>query len=35
VAFAALLKNLEEFKTKKIGIIVSGGNTDLSRLPFK
>ena len=35
VAFAALLKNLAEFKSKKIGIIVSGGNADLSRLPFK
>ncbi len=34
VAFAALLKNLEEFKTKNIGIIVSGGNVDTSRLPF-
>ena len=34
VAFAALLKNLEEFKNKKIGIIVSGGNADLCRLPF-
>lgn len=34
VAFAALLKNLEEFKTKNIGIIISGGNVDLTRLPF-
>jgi threonine dehydratase len=35
VTFAALLKNNEEFKDKKIGIIVSGGNVDLLRLPFK
>jgi threonine dehydratase len=35
VAFAALLKNIDEFKDKKIGIIVSGGNVDLLRLPFK
>ncbi len=35
VAFAALLKNIEEFKNKKIGIIVSGGNVDMLRLPFK
>ncbi|MBE2228598.1 MAG: pyridoxal-phosphate dependent enzyme [Ignavibacteria bacterium] len=34
VAFAALLKNIHEFKNKKIGIIVSGGNVDLARLPF-
>ncbi|HAX48110.1 MAG TPA: pyridoxal-phosphate dependent enzyme [Ignavibacteria bacterium] len=34
VAFAALLKNISGFKNKKIGIIVSGGNVDLARLPF-
>ena len=34
VSFAALLKNLTEFKNKNIGIIVSGGNVDLARLPF-
>lgn len=34
VAFAALLKNIEGFRNKKIGIIVSGGNVDLNRLPF-
>lgn len=34
VAFAALLKEKEQFKNKKIGIIVSGGNVDLANLPF-
>ncbi|MEO8514555.1 MAG: threonine/serine dehydratase [Ignavibacteria bacterium] len=34
VAFAALLRNIEEFKNKNIGIIVSGGNVDISRMPF-
>jgi len=34
VPFAALLKNKEYFKNKKIGIILSGGNVDLSNLPF-
>ncbi len=34
VAVAALLNNSEEFKNKNIGIIISGGNVDLSRLPF-
>ncbi len=34
VAFAALLKERERFKNKKIGIILSGGNVDLKNLPF-
>jgi threonine dehydratase len=34
VAFAALLKNLSPYKNKKIGIIVSGGNAALTKLPF-
>lgn len=34
VAFGALLKNNEQFKNKKIGIILSGGNVDLNKLPF-
>lgn len=34
VAFAAVLKEKEKFKNKKIGIILSGGNIDLSDLPF-
>ncbi len=34
VAFAAVLKQKELFKSKKIGIILSGGNVDLSALPF-
>jgi threonine dehydratase len=35
VSFAALLHNSAEYKNKKIGIIVSGGNADLLNLPFK
>lgn len=34
VAFAAVLKNKEEFKNKNVGIIISGGNVDLKNLPF-
>jgi threonine dehydratase len=34
VAFAALLKEKEQFKDKKVGIIISGGNVDLANLPF-
>ncbi len=34
VAFAALLKEKEKFKNKTIGIIVSGGNVDVTNLPF-
>ena len=34
VPFAAVLKNKEEFKNKKIGIILSGGNVDVTKLPF-
>ncbi len=33
-AFAALLKKIADFRNKKIGIIVSGGNVDLNNLPF-
>ena len=35
VAFAALLRNKEKFKGKKVGIVLSGGNVDLAKLPFK
>jgi threonine dehydratase len=31
---AAVLKNKETFKNKKVGIIISGGNVDLNNLPF-
>tara|TARA_B100000780_G_scaffold19584_1_gene12668 strand:+ start:5453 stop:6298 length:846 start_codon:yes stop_codon:yes gene_type:complete len=31
---AAVLKNKEFFKDKKVGIIISGGNVDLNNLPF-
>ncbi|MEZ4922189.1 MAG: pyridoxal-phosphate dependent enzyme [Crocinitomicaceae bacterium] len=34
VAFAAVLRNKEVFKGKKVGIIISGGNVDLEKLPF-
>lgn len=34
VPFAALMREKERFKNKKIGIILSGGNVDLSKLPF-
>lgn len=34
VALAAVLKQKEKFANKKIGIIISGGNVDLSKLPF-
>ncbi|MFY9310397.1 MAG: pyridoxal-phosphate dependent enzyme [Bacteroidia bacterium] len=34
VAFAAVLKEKEKFKYKKVGIILSGGNVDLGALPF-
>ncbi|WP_405384542.1 threonine/serine dehydratase [Maribacter sp. LLG6340-A2] len=38
VAVAAAItfsrKNLHDFRDKKVGIIVSGGNVDLSKLPF-
>lgn len=34
VALAALLKEKDAFQNKKIGIIISGGNVDLSSLPF-
>lgn len=34
VPLAALLKNKILFQNKKVGIILSGGNVDLSKLPF-
>lgn len=34
VAFAALLREKEKFRKKKVGIILSGGNVDLQNLPF-
>lgn len=35
VPLAALLKEKEQFAGKNIGIILSGGNVDLARLPFR
>lgn len=34
VAFAAVIREKEKFKNKKVGIIISGGNVDFSKLPF-
>ena len=34
VPLAALLKHKERFKGQKVGIILSGGNVDLGKLPF-
>ncbi|MFC7356757.1 pyridoxal-phosphate dependent enzyme [Jejudonia soesokkakensis] len=34
VPFAAVLKEKQKFKHKKIGIILSGGNVDVKKLPF-
>ncbi len=34
VAFAALLKNKDDYKNKEVGIIISGGNVDVTNLPF-
>jgi threonine dehydratase len=34
VALAALLKKKEELENKKIGVIISGGNVDVGKLPF-
>ena len=34
VALAAVIKEKTSFQNKKIGIIISGGNVDLSHLPF-
>jgi threonine dehydratase len=34
VAFAALMKNKEDYKNKNVGIIISGGNVDVTNLPF-
>ena len=33
-SLAAVLKNKKFFNNKKVGIIVSGGNVDLNKLPF-
>ncbi|MFV0397241.1 MAG: threonine/serine dehydratase [Bacteroidales bacterium] len=34
VALAALISDRDTFKGKKVGVILSGGNVDLSNLPF-
>lgn len=34
VPFAAILENKTKFRNKRVGIIISGGNIDLSKLPW-
>ena len=34
VPLAAIIKNKEIFKNKAVGIIITGGNVDLKKLPF-
>lgn len=34
VAVAALFRNREEFRNRRVGVIISGGNVDMTRLPF-
>ena len=34
VAVAALFRNKSEFKNRRVGVILSGGNAELSNLPF-
>lgn len=34
VPFAAVLKNKKAFEGKKVGVILTGGNVDLTKLPF-
>ena len=34
VPFAAILENKSKFKNKRIGVILSGGNVDLDKLPW-
>ena len=34
VVLGALIKNKDEFKNKKVGLILSGGNVDLDNLPW-
>lgn len=34
VPFAAILKNPKTFKGKRVGVILTGGNVDLTNLPF-
>ena len=34
VPFAAVLKEPNTFKNKNVGIIITGGNVDLGKLPF-
>lgn len=35
VTLSALIKEIDQFKNKNIGLIISRGNVDLANLPFK
>ena len=35
VPLAAIMENSGDFKGKRIGVIISGGNVDLGKLPWK
>ena len=34
IALAAIIKNRDMFEGKKVGLIISGGNVDLTQLPW-
>ena len=34
VALAAILKNRDTFAGKRVGVILTGGNVDLTKLPW-
>jgi len=34
VALASVFKDPERFNGKRVGIVISGGNVDLTKLPF-
>jgi len=34
ISLAAIIKNREMFEGKKVGLIMSGGNVDLTQLPW-
>ena len=35
ISLALILKNKKMFKNKNVGLIMSGGNVDLNKLPWK
>ena len=34
ITLGAMIQNKELFKNKKVGIVLSGGNTDIDQLPW-